>query len=72
MNIFITGGSGDLGILLAKALDEQGDTPVRMDVRTPCNPQRGQVIQGSILNRPLLTESMRGCEMVVHIAAWHG
>ena len=72
MKIFITGGSGDLGILLAKALDEQGDVPVRMDVRTPCNPQRGQVIQGSILDRPLLAESMRGCEMVVHIAAWHG
>jgi nucleoside-diphosphate-sugar epimerase len=72
MKIFITGGSGDLGILLAKALDEQGDIPVRMDVRAPRNPQRGQVIQGSILDRPLLAESMQTCEMVVHIAAWHG
>ncbi len=72
MRIFISGGSGNLGILLAKALEENGDTPVRMDVRAPLNPERGEVIQGSILDRGLLNETLQGCELVVHIAAWHG
>jgi nucleoside-diphosphate-sugar epimerase len=72
MRIFITGGSGDLGVLLARALEASGDTPVRMDVRPPRNPQRGEVIQGSILERPGLAQAMTGCQMAVHIAAWHG
>lgn len=72
MKILITGGSGDLGILLARSLDLQGDTPVRLDIRPPANPQRGTFIHGSLLDRSFLSEAMRGCEMVVHIAAWHG
>jgi nucleoside-diphosphate-sugar epimerase len=28
--------------------------------------------QGSILDRPKLTETFRGCDCIVHIAAWHG
>jgi nucleoside-diphosphate-sugar epimerase len=29
-------------------------------------------IEGSILDRPKLTEIFRGCDCIVHIAAWHG
>jgi len=29
-------------------------------------------IEGSILDRPNLTEMFRGCDCIVHIAAWHG
>lgn len=29
-------------------------------------------IQGSILDRPKLTEIFRGYDCIVHIAAWHG
>jgi nucleoside-diphosphate-sugar epimerase len=72
MDIFITGGSGDLGLLLGRDLEERGDHPVRMDIRLPFNPQRGRVVTGSILDRPLLAESMAGADCVVHIAAWHG
>jgi len=72
MNIFITGGAGDLGILLARALEANHEVPVRMDVRKPLNADQGQVIIGSILDRSLLADSMKDCEMVIHIAAWHG
>jgi nucleoside-diphosphate-sugar epimerase len=29
-------------------------------------------IEGSILNRSKLTEIFRGCDCIIHIAAWHG
>ena len=72
MNILLTGGAGDLGILLARDLEKNGNTPVRVDVREPVNPQRGVFIKGSILDRELLESSMQGINCVVHIAAWHG
>lgn len=72
MKIFLTGGAGDLGVLLARDLELNGDVPVRLDIREPRNPQRGQMIIGSILERSVLSDAMHGCEMVVHIAAWHG
>ena len=71
MRILLTGGSGDLGHVLSKTLDERGDTPVRMDVRAP-RTERGVFVEGSILDQPLLRQSMDGVDCVVHIAAWHG
>ena len=71
MRILLTGGSGDLGQVLSMELDVRGDIPVRFDVRAPLN-NRGEVIQGSILDRALLKQSMGGIDCVVHIAAWHG
>jgi nucleoside-diphosphate-sugar epimerase len=72
MKIFLTGGSGDLGVLLGRDLEKQGDLAVRMDIRQPANPQHGRVVMGSILDRQLLAENMAGVDCVVHIAAWHG
>jgi nucleoside-diphosphate-sugar epimerase len=72
MKIFLTGGSGDLGLLLGRDLEQRGDQPVRMDIRPPKNPQRGQFIPGSILDRDLLHQRLQGVDCVVHIAAWHG
>ena len=72
MKIFISGGAGDLGVLLARDLESQNDLPVRLDVRSPRNPQRGEVVKGSILDRVTLARVMQDCEMVIHIAAWHG
>ncbi len=71
MRVLLTGGSGDLGHVLSKELDERGDIPLRMDVRPPMS-ERGVYINGSILDRPLLRQSMEGVDCVVHIAAWHG
>jgi nucleoside-diphosphate-sugar epimerase len=73
MKVLLTGGSGNLGQTLVPMLLEKGDTPVILDVRAPPNFKKGAVfIQGSILDRPKLTEIFRGCDCVVHIAAWHG
>ena len=33
---------------------------------------RGVYIKGSILDRPLLRQSLEGIDCIVHIAAWHG
>ena len=72
MNILLTGGSGDLGILLARDLEKNGNTSVRVDIREPVNPQQGSFIKGSILDRKLLNNNMQNIDCVVHIAAWHG
>jgi UDP-glucose 4-epimerase len=71
MRILLTGGSGDLGHVLATELDIRGDIPVRIDVRAPMN-NRGVYIKGSISDRPLLRQSLEGIDCIVHIAAWHG
>src|SRR6266478_1709678 len=52
---------------------DQGDTPVILDVRAPRDLKTEAVfIEGSILDRPKLAEIFRGCDCIVHIAAWHG
>jgi nucleoside-diphosphate-sugar epimerase len=71
MHILLTGGSGDLGQLLAAQLIERGDQVSSLDVR-PAAAAAGIYIPGSILDRPLLERSLRGVDCVVHIAAWHG
>src|ERR1700726_3193421 len=73
MKVLLTGGSGDLGQTLVPRLLDRRDTPVIWDVRPPRDLKQGTVfIEGSILDRPKLTEIFRGCDCIVHIAAWHG
>ena len=73
MKVLLTGGSGDLGQTLVPRLLDRGDTPVILDVRAPRALKQGAVfIQGSIFDRPQLPEIFRGCDCIVHIAAWHG
>jgi UDP-glucose 4-epimerase len=71
MRVFLTGGSGDLGQVLSRQLEVRGDVPVRFDVRPPSS-QCGPYVQGSILDRETLQQSLAGMDCVVHIAAWHG
>ena len=71
MRILLTGGSGDLGHVLAKTLSERGDVPVCLDVRPP-RYTHGGYVEGSILDRSVLAQSLAGVDCVVHIAAWHG
>jgi nucleoside-diphosphate-sugar epimerase len=71
MKILLTGGAGDLGCVLSRDLERRGDLPIRLDVRRP-HDSRGVFIEGSILDRAALEESLVGVEGVVHIAAWHG
>jgi nucleoside-diphosphate-sugar epimerase len=73
MRILLTGGAGDLGLELVPRLLDRGDTPVILDIRAPpALPQGVAFVQGSVLDRALLPDAMRGCDRVVHIAAWHG
>src|SRR4029077_13097862 len=73
MKVLLTGGSGNLGHTLVPMLLDQGDTPVILDIRAPRDLKKEAVfIEGSILDRPKLTEIIRGCDCIVHIAAWHG
>lgn len=73
MKVLLTGGAGDLGQTLVPRLLNKGDTPVILDIRAPRDQkQEGMFIQGSILDRPALKEAVRGCDCIVHIAAWHG
>ena len=73
MRVLLTGGSGNLGQTLVPRLLVKGDTPVILDVRAPRSLNEGAVfIEGSILDRSKLTEIFRGCDCIVHIAAWHG
>jgi nucleoside-diphosphate-sugar epimerase len=73
MRIALTGGSGDLGQALVPRLLDNGDTPVILDIRAPLDMKQGAMfIQGSVLDRPKLKEFFRGCDCIVHIAAWHG
>ena len=71
MKIFLTGGSGDLGQVLAYQIEKRGDTALRFDIREPSD-QYGKFINGSILDRKKLLESLSGVDCIVHIAAWHG
>jgi nucleoside-diphosphate-sugar epimerase len=71
MKVLLTGGSGDLGVVLAPLLTQRGDTPVQMDIRPPSRPG-GVFRHGSILDRDVLSRSLEGVDCVVHIAAWHG
>jgi nucleoside-diphosphate-sugar epimerase len=73
MKVLLTGGSGNLGHALVPKLLDKGDTPIILDIRAPLHLQKGAVfIEGSILDRPKLTEIFRGCDCIVHIAAWYG
>jgi nucleoside-diphosphate-sugar epimerase len=73
MKVLLTGGSGNLGQTLMPRLLNRGDIPVILDVRAPGDLTKGAVfIEASILDRATLTKTFRGCDCIVHIAAWHG
>ena len=73
MKVLLTGGASDLGQTLVPRLLDRGDTPVILDVRVPKSlPAQARFIQGSVLDRANLQAHLRGCDRIVHIAAWHG
>jgi nucleoside-diphosphate-sugar epimerase len=71
MRVLLTGGAGDLGMVLTPALEQRGDVPVRLDVVPPSD-RRGVYVAGSVLDRSCLASTLHGVDCVVHIAAWHG
>jgi nucleoside-diphosphate-sugar epimerase len=73
MKVLLTGGSGNLGQTLVPRLLDRGDIPAILDVRALRDLKKGALfVEGSILDRAKLGEIVRGCDCIVHIAAWHG
>ena len=78
MKVFITGGAGFIGSHLAEALLARGDQAVVLDDlstgqmsnldRLAGRPGFAYRI-GSVMDRPLITEMMDDCDVVVHLAA---
>jgi nucleoside-diphosphate-sugar epimerase len=71
MRILLTGGSGDLGLLLSEALANRGDEPAVIDPATP-HPCVKTYFPASILDRAAINRAVAGQDCVIHIAAWHG
>lgn len=71
MKFFITGGSGFLGINMIRFLLNQGHEIVSYDLLPFDYPEKEKIkwIVGDIRNPKFLTESMRGCDIVIHMAA---
>lgn len=71
MRILLTGGSGDLGTALTPLLQATGHQVIILDPLKPqANPDN--YVPGSILNSQALKQAAHGCDLVVHIAGWHG
>ena len=70
MRVLIIGGGGNLGRVLAPALEEAGHEPVLMDNRTLETPP--EVVRGDVRDRQEVLEALRGTDVIVHAAALHG
>ncbi len=74
MRVILTGGSGDMGGILARDLLKQGDDVVILDLAVPHVTLKNKVdfIKGSITDRDTVKRAMHDIDCVVHIAAFHG
>jgi nucleoside-diphosphate-sugar epimerase len=71
MKYFITGGSGFLGINMTRYLLQRGHDVVTYDLVPFDYPEKDKIksIVGDIRDPKFLTDSMRGCDIVIHMAA---
>src|SRR3954451_13494614 len=70
--VVVTGGAGCIGSHVVDKLRDAGHEPVLYDVRPSpfhVNGNRPDTVIGSILDIEALTEAMRGCAAVMHLAA---
>lgn len=72
MRTLLTGGCGDLGQVLTPVLTGKGQQIRLLDLRSPGPDQAGEYIHGSVLERERLKDWFIDCDVIVHIAAWHG
>ncbi len=71
MKILLTGGSGDLGQLLIPLLTASSHTYRIFDIREPKIGVE-HYRHGSLLHVAQIEDALIGCDLVIHIAAWHG
>ncbi len=66
----VTGGAGFLGGHLVRLLLERGLAVRVLDLQdSPSRDRRAELIEGSILDRPLLRDALAGVDWVFHLAA---
>ena len=70
MRVLITGAGGNLGRVLAPALQNSGYTPVLMDFRPLDTPF--EFIQGDATRKADMYRAAEGVDAIVHGAALHG
>jgi dihydroflavonol-4-reductase len=70
MRVFLTGGSGFLGGALLKALLERGDdvTALARSAAAAEALAGAEIVRGDTLDEAAMTEGMRGCDIVFHVA----
>jgi len=69
--LLLTGGSGDLGSIIAPKLLADGHEVLNIDLN-PSKVEGVKTHKGSITNKTLVAKAMAGVDVLVHIAAWHG
>lgn len=72
MRVLLTGGCGDLGQVLTPILVGKNQQVRLLDLRAPAVKLDGEYIHGSVLERDKLSDWFSDCDVIVHIAAWHG
>ena len=75
MNVLITGGSGFLGQHLIRFLNRNGFHNLRSFNRSKCAALAGQSIEmhyGDLADFEAISEAVKGCEVVFHVAAKAG
>jgi UDP-glucose 4-epimerase len=68
MKVFVTGGSGFIGIPLVRHLLEKGHEVKMLDLKKPIIKHKNlEFVNKSIMDE--LTEDIKGCDLVLHLAA---
>lgn len=72
MKVFVTGGSGFVGRRMIQMLRDRGNTVIaltRSERSAEIVTQLGaQAVRGDLLDAPIMTQAMIGCDVVFHIA----
>lgn len=73
MRVFVTGGTGFIGGHVVEKLRASGDDVVAL-VRSPSRARAltkldCELVEGDLSDKPRLTDAMKGCDGVVHLAA---
>ena len=71
---FVTGATGGIGSVLCARLSEEGSQVIALaragsDASSIENRDGVAIVRADILDEPALTEAMRGCDAVFHLAA---
>lgn len=77
MKIFLTGGTGNIGQYVSKALQERGHELILLTrdpdrVKSLRDMERVTTVKGTLLDFELMEECMQGCDGVIHIALGWG